>query len=183
MAAERLVQALAVGWSTAQLYPDPTSVPVFEGAVSTLGDLVQSAVEVEVTLDGFQYRGEPVDVKHGAAERLAQTLFSLNVEGMALVAPPTAEELAKLFSLLASEEAPIGTFQDRLEAAGITSFRFRLHRLLEETDTSEELETEERAEVVHELLAVEARYQLAADLVQQLQLFGSTLPREVSRGG
>lgn len=175
MGAHRLVQALAVAWSTAQLYPDPTSVPAFAAAVESLGEPAVTGLELDVTLDGFMHRGEPVDVKHGAAERLARALFSHNVESIALVGRPTPEEVARLFQEVESEDTTLSAdFKERLELAGVQAFRLRLHRLLEDAEAVPEDQGEERSEAVEELFNALAPEE---SVVEQLEVIDGSGPR------
>lgn len=146
MDATQLVQALSVAWSGVHLYPDPTSVPAFQQAVDSLGDSAGGAVVVTVTLDGFEYRGEPVPVSHSATGRLVQTLFAQRVESLTVLTPPSVDQMIQFFALLQEGEDADDVdldFPTRLQLAGIDAIRVRCHDPLEDRDEEEEEEEDD----------------------------------------
>jgi HEAT repeat protein len=113
MEAEKLVQALAVGWGGVQLYPDPTTVPAFISAVETIGEFADSSLLLTVGVEGFSSESEPVACSHSSAERLAQD------------------------SNVMDQELPA-----RMQAEGLTAIEVRSRHLLEERGEDEEIMSE-----------------------------------------
>ena len=140
MDAGKLVQALAVAWSGTLLYPDPTVIPTFTAAVDTIGSFANSSVVLGLRVDGFSAGGETVPVSLGAADRLVEALFAQRVESLAVMSPPTPEEMITFFAVLADEEDDdLGLdLPTRLSLAGVAAVRVRCQALLQERHEEEE---------------------------------------------
>lgn len=140
----RLVQALAVAWGGVHLYPDPKSVPAFAQSVETIAAFAGNSPVVTITVDGFEWRGEIVDVSHSAAGRLVEALFAERVKSLVVSAAPSADELIQFFQLLEeSDGSDIGLdFPTRLQLAGVDGIRVQCHDALEDRDDEDEHEDE-----------------------------------------
>ncbi|MBT8216390.1 MAG: HEAT repeat domain-containing protein [Acidimicrobiia bacterium] len=136
----KLVQALAVAWGGVHLYPDPKAVPAFTQAVETIGEYAGNSPVITITLDGFEWRGEPVDVSHSAADRLVEALFAERVKSLVVSAAPTADQLIQFFKLLEDPgSSDLGLdFPTRLQLAGVDGIRIQCHDALEDRDDEEE---------------------------------------------
>ncbi|MGI9649094.1 MAG: HEAT repeat domain-containing protein [Acidimicrobiia bacterium] len=147
MEAEKLVQALAVGWGGVQLYPDPAAVPAFVTATEAIGEFAESSILLTVGVDGFSSDSELVVCSHGAAERLAQALFAWRVEALAILSPPSPHELTRFFQLVAEDSSHFD--QDLpacMQAEGLTSIEVRGRDLLEERGEDQEIMSEPATE-------------------------------------
>lgn len=160
MNAAQLVQALSVAWSGTHLYPDPLTVPAFQQAVESIGEAAGSALVLTVTVDGFEHRGDPVSVNHSAADRLIQALFAERVESLAVISPPTGEQVVQFFAMLGESEGLDDVDLDlptRLQLAGVEVIRVHCHDPLEDRDEEEEEEPEDDVERDPEVQALFAQ--------------------------
>jgi hypothetical protein len=147
MDAAKLVQALATAYGGVHLYPDPIAVPAFMQAVDTIGAYAGGSLILTVTVDGFEVRSELLASSHSASERLVQALFTERVESLAVMDPPTPEDLVRFFEVLEGNEHDLDLdLPTRLQLAGITAIRVRCQELLEDRDETEELAVEPAVE-------------------------------------
>lgn len=138
MEADKLVQALAVAWGGAQLYPEPAAVPSFVKAVEAISEFAGNPVVLTVGVDGFATGTTALPTAHGAADRLVHALFSHRVESLQIAAPVTPEEMIGFFAAV-GEEVGEGDLDlpTRLALAGLTAIRIRCHDPLEDRDEDE----------------------------------------------
>ena len=147
MEAEKLVQALAVGWGGVQLYPDPPAVPAFISAVETIGEFADSSLVLTVGVEGFSTESGPVFCSHSAAERLAQALFAKRIEALEILSPPTPEELTRFFQLVAHDSVELDQDLPALMLAeGMNAIEVRSRDLLEERGEDQEIMSEPATE-------------------------------------
>ncbi len=122
--ATRLLSALGAAWTTYRLYPNPADQPAFRMAVDSLATFEGSHLGFEVGAGWFAWNGEPLEARRDGVERLATQLYIYEVETLVLAQPPTAQELATFYGLIAGEGGAAdgdGGIEVALEAAGITS--------------------------------------------------------------
>lgn len=175
MSAEQLVRALAVSWSTNQLYPDPTIVPAFQQAVSRLGELATEGVTLTVGLDGFLDGDEIIEINQAAADRLAHALFGHNIENLAVVGEPSPEETCSFFAAI--DRTPDEVDNDLvayLASRGVSAFRVKPREALQDHDGSAEqpieLEQDARNPLVAALFEdLDAANRIAAEIVAEAE--------------
>ena len=152
----KLVQALAVAWGGVHLYPDPKAVPAFAQAVETIGEYAGNSPVITVTVDGFEWRGEIIEVSHSAADRLVEALFAERVKSLVVSAAPSADHLIQFLRLLEDpESSEFGLdFPTRLQFAGVEGIRVQCHDALEDRDEDEEDEAADGVEREPEIQAL-----------------------------
>ena len=139
-----LVDALVVAWTMFRVYHDPRQQDAFRRAVATLGSPPSFPWTMEVHGGGFRHAGRPVPTRRQATPALARAIFARGIAALGFSAPPTPEDLLRLFETLAFQEAP-GTEPQApaaaLQAAGAAHLIIIEHRRL--TDIPEGLEEAE----------------------------------------
>ena len=128
-----LLDALAVAWTTTQLYPNPADQPIFERSVATVARLAPTTPALLVRSGSFAVDGTDVPAKRDGVDRLARRFFVHDVEVVEFQGPPTAHDLLELFRILGQEEREIlaaGGLKAAIGAGGVKSFQFRQRRML-----------------------------------------------------
>jgi len=132
-----LVEALSVAWTAANLYADPRTNQAFQRAVAVLGNPPRSPWAVGVGPGEFRTKEGAVPSDREAAGRLAATLFAHGVSAVAIVEPPSADDLRELFRVLASEPDGDDAAAEGLAARGVKTISLLGHGLLEPDEDAE----------------------------------------------
>jgi hypothetical protein len=133
--AAELLDALAVAWTTFQLYPNPADQPIFDRSVSTIAQAVASVPMLVVRSGSFAVDGIDVPAKREGVDRLARRFFVHDVETLHFQGAPSAHELLELFRILGLEEHQIlsaGGLKAAAGAAGVVALQFSQRRMLSE---------------------------------------------------
>ncbi|MBN2113624.1 MAG: HEAT repeat domain-containing protein [Acidimicrobiia bacterium] len=139
------VDALAVAWTMFRVYQDPRTQDAFRRAVTTLGALPSYPWTLEVHSGGFRHGGLPVATRRQGAAALARAIFARGLAVLGFSAPPTGDDLLRLFEAVSFQGSPPADspeVAEELHAAGATRLIVVEHSRL--TDTPEGLtDTEE----------------------------------------
>ncbi len=142
--ATAMVDALVVAWTMFRVYHNPRPQDAFRRAVAVLGSPPSFPWTVEVHGGGFRHAGRPIPTRRQATTALARATFARGIAALGFSAPPTPDDLLRLFELLAVQEAP-GTGlpgpAEALAAAGAARLIVIEHGRL--TETPEGLEEAE----------------------------------------
>jgi HEAT repeat protein len=164
MSATELVRALAVAWSTKQLYPNPLDVESFQDALRRLGANADERIALGIGLDGFEHEGELVEVQQAAAVRLAQALFAAEVHSVTVASAPTERDVMQFLALVErAQEREQLSISAGLAEMKVSSIRVKMKDMLDEREPgSEAVELDPDIDSIREVLKAE---QEAADLV------------------
>jgi hypothetical protein len=136
-----LVDALVVAWTMFRVYHDPRPQDAFRRAVATLGSLPSFPWTVEVHGGGFRHAGRPIPTRRQATPALARAIFARGIAVLGFSAPPTPDDLLRLFETLAFHEAPGADPQGPAAALGdVEAARLIIIEHGRLTDTPEGLE-------------------------------------------
>jgi len=131
---------LAVAWTMFRVYQDPRTQDAFRRAVATLGDLPSFPWTLEVHGGGFRHGGRPVATRRQGAAALARAIFARGLAVLGFSAPPTGDDLLRLFEFATFQGNPPADSPgaaEELHAAGATRLIVIEHGRL--TDTPEGL--------------------------------------------
>jgi HEAT repeat protein len=101
------MDALGIGWGVHELYPNPITQQAFQSAVARLQGLEGTSMTYEIGAGTVSCDGEVLDLERGGTARLSLRLFVHEIEWLELIGPPTAQDLARFFDLLAADEHAI----------------------------------------------------------------------------